>query len=199
MSVSSVPWIPAPSKIAIQRALIGFDGPGRDRLAGEVPGPGGFRHVPGRVFFLFLDLVEAFRRFQPFLADRDGVGLGQLQVLPEAQGEVARGRGSGRTGTRPATSRLVTSGLVSWTRATDRARRAGVERPRRSARSVRRLSRSLRPACRRRLRARRRSGSTEAFFGFAVDFVGDVADEAVDRRLGVGRARPRSDLRPRRR
>ena len=47
-------------------------GPGRDNRPGEVAGPVGVRDVPGRVFFLGLDLVDAFRRFQPFGADGDG-------------------------------------------------------------------------------------------------------------------------------
>src|SRR6185312_16099392 len=61
----------------------------RDGLPGEIPRPVGFRHVPDRVFFLRLDFVEPFGGFEAFLADRDGVGLGQLQVPPEAQGEGA--------------------------------------------------------------------------------------------------------------
>src|SRR6201996_246521 len=61
---------------------------GWDRRAGEVPRPVGLRHMPGRVFFHRLDRVQPFRRFQPFLADRDGVGAGEFEVLPETKGEV---------------------------------------------------------------------------------------------------------------
>ena len=97
VQVSSVPWIPAPSKIPSQRALIGFEGPGGIDCPASEPAQAEFGNVPGRVFRHFLDFVETFGRFEAFLPDRDGVGLGQLQVLPEPQrvggaveGQVAR-------------------------------------------------------------------------------------------------------------
>ena len=85
-AISSVPWMPAPSKIPIQRALIGSSGPGGIDLAGEARRP---RRESGTCQDGFSCLswivVEACGRLEACLADRDRVGLGQLQVLPEAQ------------------------------------------------------------------------------------------------------------------
>ena len=80
-----MPWIPAPSKIPIQRALIGFEGPGGiDCPASEPAQSDSGTCQVGFSSFSWI-VVEAFRRFEAFLADGDGVGLGQLQVLPEPQ------------------------------------------------------------------------------------------------------------------
>ena len=68
---SAVPWMPAPSKMPIQRALIGFPRPRRDHLAGEIARPGRVGHVPGGIDRLVLDVVEPRRRLQPDLADGD--------------------------------------------------------------------------------------------------------------------------------
>ena len=120
--------------------------------------------MPGRVFFLFLDRVEAFGRFQPFLADRDGVGLGQLQVLPEAQreGRAVEGQVGRVLGGDLALGHLRLGRVDAGD---DRARRVGVQH--RGVRGPR--SAGCRAACgrprRRRLRASRRSASTSAFCG----------------------------------
>src|SRR5205823_3674022 len=45
--------------------------PGRDRLPGELPGPGAVRHVPGRVDLLVLDAVATCRRLETLHADGD--------------------------------------------------------------------------------------------------------------------------------
>ena len=65
-----MPWIPAPSKIPSQRALIGMSGSARgDGLAREVAGPGAVGDVPGRVDRLVLHVVEPGRCLQTDLAD----------------------------------------------------------------------------------------------------------------------------------
>ena len=63
--------------------------PGRDDLAREAAGPSVVRHVPGRVDLLVVDGVGPGRRLQPLHPDGDGVALCELQVLPQAQGELA--------------------------------------------------------------------------------------------------------------
>ena len=87
--MSAVPWMPAPSKIPSQRALSGFSGtPPGITLPARSPAQSLLRHVPGRVDRLVLHVVDAGRGLEADLAHRDLVGLGQLQVLEQAQREV---------------------------------------------------------------------------------------------------------------
>src|SRR6476646_1295626 len=157
--------------------------PRRDRLARQRAGPVGHRHVPDRVFFLFLDRVEAFGRFEPFHADRDGAGLGQLQVLPQPQGE---GRAvEGEVG------RVLGGDLLLGDLRRDRVdlgldpvRRVGVEDGGLEA-FLQQVVAQLAPVFSgddfERVAARYDVGVLR----FAVDFLGDVADEAVYRRHRV--------------
>ena len=55
-AVSDVPWMPAPSKMPIQRALIGLSGPGGIVVAGELAGPVAVRDVPVGFDRLVLDV-----------------------------------------------------------------------------------------------------------------------------------------------
>ena len=183
IQVSSVPWMPAPSKIPIQRALIGFDGPGGIVPASE-PRPRRSSERSRRVHFLFLDVVQALRRFEPFLADRDGIGLVQLQVLPEPQreGRAVEGEVGGVLGGDLA---AVTSGLTGCVRAA-MVWSAWAFRTAASSWPVSRSSRSLRPYVGRNdveFVAARFDGGVPRF---AVDPRGDPTDEPIDRRLGIG-------------
>ncbi len=58
---------------------------GRDRRAGQVARPGAVGDVPGGVHRLVLDVVEAGRGVEADRADRDRVGLDQLELLVEAK------------------------------------------------------------------------------------------------------------------
>src|SRR5215211_5105107 len=62
--------------------------PTRNRLPGEIAGPIGVRDTPGGVDRLVFDVVDASRRVEANGAHCDGVGLGELQVLPQAELEV---------------------------------------------------------------------------------------------------------------
>ena len=86
----SMPWMPAPSKMPIHRALSGlFGAPPGMTWPARLPVHARVRHAPGRVHGLVLDVVEPGGRLEPLLADGDVVGLGQLEVLPQVQLEAA--------------------------------------------------------------------------------------------------------------
>src|SRR3954447_13574287 len=70
----------------LQRVVGGTAG---DDLPGQAAGPRRVRHAPGRVHGLVLHVVEPGGRLEPDLPDRDRVGLDQLQLLVDAQLEVA--------------------------------------------------------------------------------------------------------------
>src|SRR5215210_439526 len=57
---------------------------GHDR-PGQLAGPVAVRHVPGRVHGLVLDVVQARRRLEADLPDRDAVRLGGLELRVERQ------------------------------------------------------------------------------------------------------------------
>ncbi len=140
--------------------------------------------MPGRVFFLFLDVVQPGRRFEAFLADRDGVGLGQLQVFPEPQGEGASvecqvGReGGGNFLGRNLGFRVVGAGG-------DRVIGVGVEHGGLDLLGEQVVAQLAPVLC---LDDAERVGGRfdGRILGFAIYGVGDVAHEAPDRRLGVG-------------
>src|SRR4051794_4124127 len=155
-----------------------------DRLPGEVAGPGGVRHVPGRVDFLFLNFVEAFGRFQPFHPHGDRVFLGQLQVLPEAEGEGAAVEGQvGRVlGGDLALGDLRLDGVNTGGNPVRRVRvQHGVFKLLLQE-VVAQLAPVLPGDDLERIEARFDVGVLR----FPIDFLGDMADEPVDRRLRIG-------------
>ncbi len=142
--------------------------------------------MPGRIHLLFLDRVEAFGRFQPFLADRDRVGLGQLQVFPEPQGEagaVERQVGGVLGGDFLRRHLRLHRVRAGGDRVLGvRVEHGGAQLPRQQV--VAQLAPVLRPRHFERVAGRADVGVLR----FAVDPGGDVADEAVDRPLRVGDA-----------
>ena len=171
-----------------------------DHLAGQVAGPVAVRHVPGRVLRLVLHVVEAGRRLEADLADRDLVGLREPQVLEVAQPEARRGRRSRRTGYFCAElggRDLRLARPCTWPRT--RARRAG--------RDQRGLDRRAQAASRRRFSpvcdgiAGRLAvwKLTSASRGGRLTWRAHAAHEPLDRDLRVAHARLEAACRPRRR
>ena len=64
-------------------------GTGRNHLAREAPGPRRVGHVPRGIDLLVVDRVDPGRRLEALLAHGDRVRVGELQVRPQPELEVA--------------------------------------------------------------------------------------------------------------
>ena len=81
--MSLVPWMPAPAKMPIQRALIGLSGPGRMTFPARSPAQSLFGTCQDGFVLLVLDRVEPRGRLQAGLPDRDRIRLDPLQVAEQ--------------------------------------------------------------------------------------------------------------------